>query len=41
MSAEEASQLLDSARSDERHSLFVPSGPRDPDPARDKAFKDW
>ena len=39
MSPEEARQLLDSAKSDEHHSLMVPSGPRDPDP--DKPFKNW
>jgi hypothetical protein len=39
MSPEEARELLDSARSDEHHSLLVPSGPRDPDP--DKPFKNW
>jgi Ca-activated chloride channel family protein len=40
MSAEEARELLDSAKSDEHHSLAVPAGPRDPnDP--DKAFKNW
>jgi tetratricopeptide (TPR) repeat protein len=37
MSAEEARELLDSAKSDEHQSLAVPSGPRDPD--RDRAFK--
>jgi Ca-activated chloride channel family protein len=41
MSAEEARELLDSAKSDERPSLLVPSGPRNPDPALDKAFKNW
>ena len=30
MSEEEARELLDSAKSDEHHSLAVPSGPRDP-----------
>jgi hypothetical protein len=40
MSAEEARELLDSAKSDEHHSLLVPSGPRDPQ-APDKAFKNW
>ena len=29
MSAAEARELLDSAKSDEHHSLLVPSGPRD------------
>lgn len=41
MSVEEARELLDSAKSDEQHSLPVPSGPRDPDSAPDKAFKNW
>jgi hypothetical protein len=39
MSPEEARELLDSAKSDEHHSLLVPSGPRDPDP--DKPFRNW
>jgi Ca-activated chloride channel family protein len=41
MSVEEARELLDSAKSDEHHSLGVPSGPRDPNDAPDKAFKNW
>jgi Ca-activated chloride channel homolog len=41
MSADEARELLDSAKSDERHSLLVPSGPRNPDQAPDKALKNW
>jgi Ca-activated chloride channel family protein len=41
MSAEEARELLDSEKSDEHHSLAVPSGPRNPDQALDKAFKNW
>jgi Ca-activated chloride channel homolog len=41
MSAAEARELLDSAKSDEHHSLLVPSGPRAPDSAPDKAFKNW
>jgi Ca-activated chloride channel family protein len=41
MSVAEARQLLDSAKSDEHHSLLVPSGPRAPDSAPDKAFKNW
>jgi Ca-activated chloride channel family protein len=41
MSAEEARELLDSAKSDEHHSLAAPSGPRDPEQAPDKAFKNW
>ncbi len=41
MSAAEARELLDSAKSDEHHSLLVPSGPRAPDSPPDKAFKNW
>jgi hypothetical protein len=41
MSVAEARELLDSAKSDEHHSLLVPSGPRAPDSAPDKAFKNW
>jgi Ca-activated chloride channel homolog len=41
MTAEEARELLDSARSDEHQSLLVPSGPRDPNQAPDKPFKNW
>lgn len=41
MSVEEARELLDSAKSEERRSLGVPSGPRDPDHGPDKPFKDW
>ena len=41
MSVEEARELLDSAKSDEHHSLGVPSGPRDPNDAPEKAFKNW
>ena len=41
MSAAEARELLDSAKSDERRSLLVPSGPRNPDSTPDKAFKNW
>ena len=41
MSAEEARELLDSAKSDEHHSLAVPSGPRDPAQPPAKAFKNW
>jgi Ca-activated chloride channel homolog len=41
MSAEEARELLDSAKSDEHHSLAVPAGPRDPDLPPDKPFKNW
>ena len=39
MSPEEARQLLDSAKSDEHHSLLVPSGSQDPD--ADKPLKNW
>jgi hypothetical protein len=40
MSEEEARELLDSAKSDEHHSLAVPSGPRNPnDP--DNVSKNW
>ena len=41
MSAEEARELLDSAKSDEHHALAVPAGPRDPNQAPDKPFKNW
>jgi hypothetical protein len=41
MSLAEARELLDSAKSDEHHSLPVPSGPRAPDSAPDKALKNW
>jgi Ca-activated chloride channel homolog len=41
MSAEEARELLDSAKADEHPSLLVPAGPRNPDAAPDKAFKNW
>lgn len=40
MSPEEARELLDSAKSDEHHSLAMPSGPRDPNQP-DKPFKNW
>ena len=41
MSVEEANALLNSAKSDEHHSLLVPSGPRPPDQSPDKPFKNW
>jgi Ca-activated chloride channel homolog len=41
MSVAEARELLDSAKSDEHHSLPVPAGPRAPDSAPDKPFKNW
>jgi len=40
MSAEEARGLLDSAKSDEHHSLPTPAGPRDPRNP-DKPYKNW
>jgi Ca-activated chloride channel homolog len=41
MSAEEARELLDSAKSDEHHSLLVPTGPRNPDQPPENARKNW
>jgi Ca-activated chloride channel family protein len=41
MSPEEARELLDSAKSDERHSLLVPAGPQNPNQAPEKALKNW
>ena len=41
MSADEARELLDSAKSDEHHSLLVPPGPRDPNQPPEKPFKNW
>jgi hypothetical protein len=41
MSREEADALLNSAKSDEHHSLLVPAGPRPPDLSPDKPFKNW
>jgi Ca-activated chloride channel family protein len=41
MSVEEANALLNSAKSDEHHSLLVPSGPQPPDLSPDKPFKNW
>jgi hypothetical protein len=40
MSEDEARELLDSAKSDEHHSLAVPSGPRNPNDA-DNVLKNW
>jgi hypothetical protein len=40
MSAEEARDLLDSAKSDEHRSLPAPVGPRDPQNP-DKPYKNW
>lgn len=41
MSPEEARELLDSEKSDERRWPAVPLGQRDPVRTPDKAFKDW
>jgi hypothetical protein len=41
MSPDEARELLDSAKSDERHSLLVPPGTQDPNQPPDKPFKNW
>jgi hypothetical protein len=41
MSAEDARELLDSEKSDEHHSLAVPSGPRNPDQAPDQPLRNW
>jgi Ca-activated chloride channel family protein len=41
MSPAEARELLDSAKSDEHHALLAPAGPRTPDAAPDRAFKNW
>lgn len=41
MSVEEANALLNSAKSDEHHSLLVPSGPQPPELSPDKPFKNW
>jgi Ca-activated chloride channel family protein len=41
MSPEEARELLDSAKSDEHHSLLVPNGPRDPNQVPEKAIRNW
>jgi Ca-activated chloride channel family protein len=40
MSEEEARELLDSAKSDEHHSLAVPAGPRNPNDT-DNVLKNW
>jgi hypothetical protein len=40
MTPEEARELLDSAKSDEHHSLAVPAGPRDPNQP-DKPVRNW
>jgi hypothetical protein len=41
MSVDEAKELLDSAKSDEHHSILMPAGPRAPDSQPDKDFKNW
>jgi Ca-activated chloride channel family protein len=41
MSREEARELLDSAKGEERHALGVPMGPQDPKESPDKPFKNW
>jgi len=41
MSVEEARELLDSAKSDERHSLGVPVARRGAVNPPEKPFKDW
>jgi hypothetical protein len=41
MSAEEARQLLDSQKGDERHALGLPVAHRTPDAPPDKPVRDW
>ncbi|HEV7614082.1 MAG TPA: VWA domain-containing protein [Steroidobacteraceae bacterium] len=41
MSAEEARELLDSQKGEERHALGMPVARRDPDAPPDKPVKDW
>jgi len=41
MSREEARELLDSAKDDERHAMGAPISARDPDVPPDKPFKNW
>jgi len=41
MSPAEARALLDSAKSEEHHSLLAPGGPRAPGSSPDKTFKNW
>jgi hypothetical protein len=41
MSREEARELLDSAKGDERHTLGVPVDRRDPYDPQDKPLKNW
>lgn len=41
MSREEARELLDSVKSDERHAMGAPIDNRDPNTSRDKPIKNW
>ena len=41
MSPEEARQLLDSQKGEEKHALGVPMARRSPDIPPDKPIKDW
>jgi hypothetical protein len=41
MSAEEARELLDSQKGDERHALGVPFARKQPDSPPDKPVRDW
>lgn len=41
MSREEARQLLDSQKGDERHALGIPLARKQPDAPPDKPVKDW
>ena len=41
MSREEARQLLDSQKGDERHASAVPMARREPNAPPDKPIKDW
>jgi hypothetical protein len=41
MSREEARQLLDSVKGDERHALGAPLARRDMDDPPEKPFKNW
>jgi len=41
MSKEEARELLDSAKADERHGPGVPLSRRDPNDPPEKPFKNW
>jgi hypothetical protein len=41
MTPEEARELLDSQKGDERHALGLPYARREPESNPDKPFKDW